>query len=267
MQQLRELMDMTGRVAIITGGAGHIGMAMAEALAELGTELLLLDIEEERLRKSVEFLSSIYDTRLDYLVVDLEQTETLKTVAQTVQERFGRLDVLINNAAFVGTKNMEGWVTKFEQQSVSTWRRAIEINLTSVFALTQICAEQLRSSGHGSVINISSIYGKLGPDLSLYEGTNMGNPAAYAASKGGISQFTRWLSTVLAPNVRVNTISPGGLERGQPLAFQERYISRTPLRRMATEEDFKGVVAFLASDMSSYVTGQDIMVDGGWGAW
>jgi len=212
-------------------------------------------------------LAQEWGVRVEYLVADLEQNERLGLVADQVKERFGRLDVLINNAGFVGTTDVTGWVTDFEKQSVATWKRALDVNLTSVFALTQAFTPLLRASGHGSVINVSSIYGSYGPDLSLYDGTAMGNPAAYAASKGGMNQLTRWLSTVLAPEIRVNTISPGGVERGQPKLFQERYSERTPLKRMATEEDFKGAVAFLASDMSRYVTGQDLLVDGGWGVW
>jgi NAD(P)-dependent dehydrogenase (short-subunit alcohol dehydrogenase family) len=101
----------------------------------------------------------------------------------------------------------------------------------------------------------------------LYEGTAMGNPAAYAASKGGLLQLTRWLATTVAPQVRVNSISPGGVWRNQPESFVERYKARTPLARMATEDDFRGAIAFLASDLSGYVTGQDLAVDGGWGVW
>src|SRR5437870_1912890 len=114
---------------------------------------------------------------------------------------------------------------------------------------------------------IGSIYGVVGPDLALYEGTPLGNPAAYAASKGGLLQFTRWLATSLAPRVRVNMLSPGGVERGQAEQFRTRYVAKTPLARMATEEDFKGAVAYLASDLSAYVTGQNLIVDGGWTTW
>ena len=125
----------------------------------------------------------------------------------------------------------------------------------------------LRAKRRGSIINISSIYGAVGPDMSLYDGTSMGNPAAYAVSKGGILQMTRWLSTVLAPDIRVNSITPGGIARNQPLPFVERYEKRTPLRRMGREEDFKGAIAYFASDLSSWVTGENLMVDGGWTAW
>jgi NAD(P)-dependent dehydrogenase (short-subunit alcohol dehydrogenase family) len=117
------------------------------------------------------------------------------------------------------------------------------------------------------VINIASIYGLYGPDWSLYENTRMGNPAAYAVSKGGMIQLTRWLSTTIAPHVRVNTISPGGIFRNQPDEFVQKYNRKVPLGRMATEEDFRGAIGFLASDLSAYITGQNLMVDGGWGTW
>jgi len=133
--------------------------------------------------------------------------------------------------------------------------------------LSQAFAPELQLGEGGNIINIASIYGELGPDWNLYKDTNMGNPAAYSASKGGLVQLTRWLATTLAPNIRVNSISPGGVFRNQPKVFVERYSVKTPLERMATEEDFIGVVAFLASDMSQYLTGQNIIVDGGWSTW
>ena len=141
------------------------------------------------------------------------------------------------------------------------------MNLTAPFVLVQACAGALAASGQGSVINISSIYGVVGPDMSLYTGTSMANPASYGASKGGLIQLTRWMATVMAPDVRVNAISPGGVWRGQPEAFHSRYVARTPLGRMANEEDLKGAAAFLSSDLSAYVTGHNLIVDGGWTAW
>lgn len=179
----------------------------------------------------------------------------------------GQLDILINNAAFVGTTGLQGWGVPFAEQSVETWRRALEVNLTAAFHLCQGVMPLLQTSGRGSIINMGSIYGEYGPDWSLYKGTAMSNPAAYGASKGGLLQLTRWLATTVAPAVRVNAISPGGIARGQASTFVRRYEARTPLGRMATEDDFRGVIAFLASDMSIYMTGQNLLVDGGWGIW
>src|SRR6185437_12571930 len=140
-------------------------------------------------------------------------------------------------------------------------------NLVAPFLLAQRCAELLRLSGHGSIINFLSIYGVSAPDLRIYEGTAMGNPGAYAATKGGMLQMTRWLSTVLAPHVRVNAISPGGILADQPESFIKNYNGRTPLGRMGIEEDLKGAIAYLASDLSQYVTGQNLIIDGGWTTW
>lgn len=125
----------------------------------------------------------------------------------------------------------------------------------------------LRTAEGASIINIASTYGMLGPDWSLYDGTTMGNPAAYGASKGGLIQFTRWLATTLAHAVRVNAISPSGIRINQPDQFIARYAAKTPLQRMATENDLSGAVAYMASDLSNYVTGQTLAVDGGWEIW
>jgi NAD(P)-dependent dehydrogenase (short-subunit alcohol dehydrogenase family) len=133
--------------------------------------------------------------------------------------------------------------------------------------MAQEARAALLASGHGSVILLASIYGLVGPDPTLYADTGLANPAAYGVSKGGIIQLTRYLATVMAPRVRVNAIAPGGVWREQPDVFRERYEARTPLRRMAVEEDLKGAVAYLASDLSSYVTGHTLVVDGGWTAW
>ena len=143
----------------------------------------------------------------------------------------------------------------------------MRVNLSSAFVLSQSLLPQLSNSGYGSIILISSIYGSLGPDMSLYEGTKMQNPVGYGASKGGLLQLMKYLATLMAPSVRVNAISPGGVERGQPESFVERYSRRTPMKRMATEGDLVGPTIFLASNMSSYVTGQNLIVDGGWSAW
>lgn len=267
MRSLSAMMSLSGRVAVITGGAGHLGQAMASALAELGCAICLLDRDTEALTEAADRLRANWNTPVAQLLIDLECEDARATVATWVTEKFGRADVLINNAGFVGDSELKGWVVPFEEQKIDTWRRAMEVNLTAAFHLSQILSPLLKINGKGSIINVSSIYGVVGPDLALYRGTAMGNPAAYAASKGGVIQTTRWLSTVLAPAIRVNCISPGGISRNQPKAFQDRYIERTPMRRMGHEEDFKGAVAYFASDLSAWVTGENLMIDGGWTAW
>lgn len=267
MKSLESLMDLHGRVAVITGGAGHIGRAMAEALGEQGASIVLLDIRQDALDEASARLARERGVTVFPLRADLADEAEVRQVPARVLEHFGRIDILINNAALVGTSRLKGWATPFAEQSSDTWRLAMEVNVTAPFVLVQACAEALAASSHGAVVNIGSIYGMSAPDLSLYAGTSLGNPAAYAASKGALLQLTRWLSTVMAPAVRVNAITIGGVERGQSAAFQERYVAHTPLRRMAAEEDLKGAIAYLASDLSSYVTGHNLVVDGGWTAW
>ncbi len=268
MRSFAQMMSLKGRVALVTGGAGHIGGAIAAGLTELGATVCLVDRSEESLQRArAELQKGRADAGIECMCIDLENEQERISLAGQVKDRFGRLDILVNNAGFVGDSNLTGWVTDFESQSIETWRRAFEVNLTAAFHLSQLFSGPLRASGQGSIINISSIYGNVGPDMSLYDGTAMGNPAAYAVSKGGIIQMTRWLSTTLAPEVRVNCVSPGGVARNQPDAFVERYVARTPLKRMGREEDFMGAVCYFASDLSGWVTGQNLVVDGGWTAW
>jgi NAD(P)-dependent dehydrogenase (short-subunit alcohol dehydrogenase family) len=170
----------------------------------------------------------------------------------------------VHAAALVGTSTLSGWSAPFAEQSVAAWDEALRVNLTSAFVLVQEARTALRASGHGAVILFGSIYGRVGPDPDLYASTGLTNPVAYGVSKGGILQLMRYMAAELAPEVRVNAISPGGLERGQPEEFLRRYEQRTPLGRMGTESDLKGAIAFLASDLSAYVTGHELVVDGGW---
>lgn len=267
MITLSSLMDLHGRRALITGAAGGLGGTMADCLAEMGADLVLTDLPNVDLSTKAAELAKRHSVAVQVVSFNLEDAGEREALAAKVLDGNVGLDVLVNNAAFVGTSGLRGWAEPFESQSVDTWRRALEVNLTSVFHLCQLFTPALRSSQGGSIINIASIYGEYGPDWSLYEDTAMANPAAYGASKGGVIQFTRWLATTLGPDVRVNAISPGGVARGQPESFVKRYEARTPLRRMATEDDFRGPIAYLASDMSGYVTGQIVRVDGGWGIW
>jgi NAD(P)-dependent dehydrogenase (short-subunit alcohol dehydrogenase family) len=264
---LRELSSLKDRTALVTGGAGHIGAAIADGLAEAGADLILLDRDGKLGEVLCEDLKTRRGARCAYIDVDLERAEADCNLVPRVESFTGRLDILVNCAAFVGTSDLDGWNEPFERQSVETWRRAVEVNMTAPFILVKKLVHLLQASGHGSIVNIASIYGVMGQAPALYEGTSMNNPAAYGASKGGLLQLTRWLATTLAPRVRVNAITPGGVERGQPRSFIERYVARTPMGRMAAEEDIKGAAAYLASDLSAYVTGQNIVVDGGWSAW
>jgi NAD(P)-dependent dehydrogenase (short-subunit alcohol dehydrogenase family) len=254
-------------VALITGGAGHIGHVIGESLAELGASVAVLDIDQTAAGASASEIAHSYKVKTLAIAVDLTDITAVQSAPKRVVAEFGRLDIVIHSAAYGGDTRFPGWAVPFDEQTIEAWDRALRVNLTSAFALAQAARQPLIDSGHGSIVLISSIYGLVGPDMSLYEGTTMNNPAGYGASKGGLLQLMRYLATVLAPQIRVNAISPGGVWRQQAEQFHARYQSRTPLGRMATEEDLKGAAAYLSSDLSSYVTGHNLVVDGGWTVW
>ena len=257
--------DLKGRNVLITGGLGFLGRALCAEFANQGANLIIMD----KVAIDKDFINDLRSqgVQTEFFQVDFESQDSRTNVINTIASKYSALDILINNAAFVGTTDVSGWAVRFQEQSIETWRKAIEVNLTTPFQLVQGLLGNLHKSDQPVVINLGSIYGSLGPDWKLYEGTTMGNPAAYAASKGGLIQLSRWLATTLGPTVRVNSISPGGIDRNQNPTFVEKYISHTPLKKMATEAEIVSTILFLTSSAGSYITGQDIKVEGGWSAW
>ena len=264
---IKNLMNLQGRRAMVTGATGGLGTVIAETLAELGSDLILIDRDKAEIEALQSRLSDTFGVSIIGSVCDLEQQDQREVLIDGIVSDGQELNVLINNAAFVGTSNLPGWNVPFTEQSVETWRRALEVNLVAPFELCRGMSQIMKRSRGANIINIASIYGQFGPDWRMYENTNMNNPAAYGASKAGLIQLTKWLSTTLAPDIRVNAISPGGVFTGQQESFVDAYSSRTPLRKMARYGDFAGGVAFLATDMAEYVTGEVLNVDGGWGVW
>jgi NAD(P)-dependent dehydrogenase (short-subunit alcohol dehydrogenase family) len=257
------LSRLEGRVGVITGGAGHLGRAFAATLLELGATVVLVDRDEAALQAA---MSELADPRVSSVIADLLDERATDEVVPAVLRRYERLDILVNNAAFTGATGIQGFAVPIGEQTMPAWNAAVRVNLSAPFQLSLAAREPL-SQRRGVIVNVGSIYGAVGPDFSLYQGTAMGNPAAYGASKGGLVQLSRYLATAFAPHIRVNVISPGGIARGQPEQFRARYEAKTPLGRMASEEDMKGALAYLATDLSAYVTGQHLLVDGGWTAW
>ena len=256
---------MKNTVALITGGAGHIGSATAVKLALNKTSIVIIDKNVEASLTLIAKLKSEYQVEASYLNYDLEDKNSFEYIKEDIASTYGKLDFIVNNAAFYD--DAPGWGVPFEQESYEAWERVVKVNLLAPFFLVQSLTSLLHKSDFASIVNISSIYGMSGPNHALYEGTDMTNPAAYAASKGGLTQLSKWLSTVLAPNIRVNTVTPGGIKRGQNERFIKRYEKLTPLNRMASDEDIAGAVAFLLSQDAGYITGQNIVVDGGWTVW
>ena len=262
-RSINELQNMDGRTAVVSGGAGYLGSVMAYALAEMGANIAIVDRNEVLGKEVCNYIENKLSKKAIFYKVDLTNDKEVEEVPHIVAQEFGGIDVLINAAAIVIDKYIEGWAVDFKDQKSSLWNDALQLNLTSAFTLARESHKYLQVSGKGSILNVISHYGIVGPDWSLYEGTTMGNAAAYAASKGGLLNLTKWLSSTLSPEVRVNAITPGGIFRNHKDPFLTRYINRTPMRRMGKEEDFKGATVFLASEMSGYITGHNLVVDGG----
>lgn len=264
MSELESLFHLKGKTTVLTGANGKVGKVLCSILAELGSDLILVDLSEDDLIKNKHSIVSSLKVNVDIFPCNLEDQASRLSFLEHMNKHHSKIDVLINNAAFVGDSNLEGWNVPWEEQSLESWRRAIEVNLTAPFHLSQGLFKLLNNAQFPRIINISSIYGILAPDFMIYQNTTMNNPAAYGVSKAGLVQLTKYLASAMAPLIRVNSITLGGIERNQPTEFINSYTRKTLLGRMATEKDVIGAVAYLSSNASNYVTGANLIVDGGW---
>ena len=257
-------LELNNKTAIITGGGGHLGAAIAEKLSSCGSNLILIDLNQKSLNKLKRNLERKYKIKVCIMSLDLTNNKERDRCLENIKKDYKQIDILVNSIGMVGTDKMKGWNSKFDKQSYDAWSKAIDTNLTSIFFLIQGLYKIMKKTKNASIINISSIYGINAPDWNIYKDTDINNPAAYSISKAGIIYMTKWLASTLAPHIRVNSISPGGIIRQQNKNFIKKYKEKTLLNRMATENDISEPVLFLASNMSLYITGQNIIVDGGW---
>lgn len=253
-----KLFSCKNKVVVITGGAGLIGLELAKGFAEFDATVYIADRNLEISAKLADYHS------IRFVHLDITDTASIKMVASEIIQTEGRIDVLVN-CAYPRTSD---WGVKFEQIPAQSWADNLNAHLGGYFLVCQTIAEHMKNKGGGNIINFASIYGSVAPDFSIYEGTPMTMPAAYSAIKGGIIAFSKYLATYYAEsNIRVNSLSPGGVYDNQPDAFVKKYAQKTPLRRMAKPSEIVGGVIYLASDASSYVTGHNLIIDGGWTAW
>lgn len=253
------------KIALVTGGAGHIGRETVLKLAQRGVNIVIVDKNINGADEFIDKLIKNFSVRVTILDYDLSQKDTFKRVFEYINTHFNRLDYLVNIAAFYD--DVPGFDCSFQDEGYDAWLAVLKVNVMAPFFLTQAIAPLFKKAKDPAIVNVSSIYSIVGPDHRLYEGTSMTNPCSYSVSKAALNQLGKWLGTVLAPHVRVNTVSPGGIERGQPQSFIEAYNNRTPLKRMCRNAEVANAISYLLSSEASYITGHNLVVDGGWTVW
>jgi len=257
--------SLKDRVALVTGACGLIGKAICDALAEAGSIVVATDIIEN------EYISKTYH----FIKADITKEDDIENLKNKIFEKNDNLHILVNNASINDMfENPKAAFeqSKFENYPLELWEKSIRVNLTGTFLCSKILGREMINHKKGSIINIASTYGINAPDQSLYindKGEQIFfKPPAYSASKGGVIMFTKYLAAYWGNNgIRVNALTPGGVENNQDEHFIKKYSEKTPLKRMATIEDYKGAIVFLASDASSYMTGANLVIDGGWTCW
>jgi NAD(P)-dependent dehydrogenase (short-subunit alcohol dehydrogenase family) len=248
--EYRSLFSCDGKVVVVTGGSGALGAQFSAGLAAHGARVFVADVEPPEAAD------------VDHVRMDITDGASIGAALDDVVERAGGLHGLVN-CAYPRT---EDWGARLEDVPMKSWRTNVDWHLGGYFECCREAASRMSPEG-GSIVNLSSIYGIVGPTWSIYEGTEMTMPVAYSAIKAGILGLTRYLATAYGPSgIRVNAVSPGGIQAGQPASFVQRYSADTPLGRMARADEVVGAIVYLVSDASSYVTGHNLVVDGGWTA-
>jgi NAD(P)-dependent dehydrogenase (short-subunit alcohol dehydrogenase family) len=268
-------LPLAGRVAVVTGALGLLGREHCLALAEAGASVVAADLHAERCEAFARELRAMARTEALGVAVDITRRTEVERLRDETLGRFGGVDVLVNNAAIddkFESPVAAADLSKFENYPLELWQRTIDVNVTGTFLCSQVLGTPMARRGRGAIINVASTYGVVAPDQSLYrqpDGTQtFFKSAAYPTTKGAVLAFTRFLAAYWGPSgVRVNALSPGGVRNGQAPHFVDNYARRTPLGRMAGADDYRGAIVFLASDASLYMTGANLVVDGGFTAW
>lgn len=266
---MRDRFDLTGRSAIVTGGGGILGQGFSAVLAEYGARVAVCDVDEAAARKTADAIG----TAAIAVACDVSNAQSVATAVARVAKEFGGVDILHNNAA-TKTSNLADFFAPFEDYTLGTWREVMGVNIDGMFLMAQAVGKLMIAQGRGgSIIQTASIYGVAAPDQRIYEGSQylgrpINTPAVYSTSKAAVIGLTRHLAAEWAGHgIRVNALTPGGVESGQNEVFSRKYSARVPLGRMARADEMQSALLFLASDASSYMTGQNVIVDGGLTCW
>ena len=270
-KKIPDLFSLKEKVAIVTGGLGLLGKHHCHALAEAGANVIVCDLDES---ECANFAATLSVLSLG-ISVDITNKKSVQDLRRKVLSNYGKIDILVNNAAL--NDKFEDPLSvledsKFENYPVEMFRKSLNVNVTGMFLCSQVIGSEMARKGYGSIINVASTYGIVAPDQSIYKNENgeqtFYKSAVYPVTKGAVISFTRFLATYWGnKGVRVNTLSPGGVQDNQEEFFVKNYSNKTPLGRMAHPTDYKGALVFLASDASNYMTGANLVVDGGWTAW
>ena len=263
------MFNLKNKIIIVTGGTGLLGRKYSEELAKQKAIVIIADLQKTKPKEIANQLSKRINNNIFGYELDLTIEKDVVTFIEKIYKEYGGIDVVINNAAATGEYLMrEGEVfNNFEDSSLEIWEKTLKVNLTGCYLMAREAGKVMLKKNSGSIINISSIYGNVGPDHRIYDDMLFNSPAGYAASKAGIHGLTRWLATYWGgKGIRVNTVVLGGVENNHNSEFVRRYSERTPLGRMAEPQDMVGIILFLSSNLSSYATGQQFFVDGGWTA-
>jgi len=279
VESIQTLFDLSGRVAIVTGACGLLGREHCDVLAEAGANVVLADLGSELCQNIAQDIANRRGVKTLATEVDISDKGLVERMVREVLNEFGRIDILINNAALTvksGSEQAKNYFAPFEDYPLKLWEKALRVNLTGTFLCLQTVGKQMVEQSRGVIINICSTYGIVAPDQRIYANARspydpkitFNTPASYSATKGAILALTRYLATYWAhKNIRVNALTPGGVFDQHDEEFVRSYSYRTPMGRMADRTEYRGAILFLASDASSYMTGANLIVDGGWTAW
>jgi NAD(P)-dependent dehydrogenase (short-subunit alcohol dehydrogenase family) len=243
------MINLNNKIIVVTGGSGLLGKAILNEIKQSGGTAINIDINIKT------------NLKLHNFNCNITNNKKLESIIRLILNKYGRIDGWVNNAY----PRTPDWNQDFEKISIDSWKKNIDIQLNSVFSCCQKVLIEMKKQGFGNVVNIGSIYGIVGPNFDIYENSKITMPAAYSAIKGGVITFTKYLASYYGKyNIRVNCVSPGGIFNNQSVEFIKQYESKTPLKKMAKAEQISPAIVFLLSDSAEYITGHNLVVDGGW---